>query len=71
MGIDISQWRAAIGRFRHYGIKKDFCSNSEQQQEHFDVRHFLHFFTLLIVLGSIESNPGPRNEDYQLPSVSN
>ena len=35
MGIDISQWRAAIGRFRHYGIKKDFCSNSEHQQEHF------------------------------------
>ena len=63
MGIDINQWRCAIGCFcprqshELFHISPSLKNNT--QKEHFDLRHFMLFFTLLVIYGCIEKNPGP------------
>ena len=68
MGISLNQWRSSIGSF----FLKTKCnaflhfphptSKLKKKEQCIDIRHFMMFFTLLVVCGCIEKNPGPTHE---------
>ena len=64
MGVDTNQWRVSIGCFcPHLKIKVTpyFSSQTRARKgQCVDIRHFMLFFTLLVVCGCIEKNPGPQ-----------
>ena len=68
MGISLNQWRSSIGCF-FFKIKCSVflhfphpTSKLRKKEQCVDIRHFMMFFTLLVVCGCIEKNPGPTHE---------
>ena len=60
MGIDISQWRAAIGCFDVGKIL--LVSRTKENSKPQNVRLALFFAILLVMFGGVERNPGPSHQ---------